>query len=76
MNRAASYLYDAVYLYARALHRVIESKTPEELARGDDGTRDGVAIMQQILNQRYQSKGYFLLKCTIFCAKVMRHDAF
>ncbi|PAV83685.1 hypothetical protein WR25_22112 [Diploscapter pachys] len=55
VNRAASYLYDAVYLYARALHRVIESKTFEEIARGDDGTRDGVAIMNQILNQKYQS---------------------
>lgn len=55
MNRFACYLYDAVYLYARALHELIE-ETYERQARGYDPTRDGTAIIKKILNRKYSSR--------------------
>ncbi|EPB72092.1 hypothetical protein ANCCEY_08814 [Ancylostoma ceylanicum] len=54
VNRFACYLYDAVYLYARALHELIE-ETYERQARGYDPTRDGAAIIKKILNRKYSS---------------------
>ncbi|KRX24280.1 Guanylate cyclase 32E [Trichinella nelsoni] len=46
VNRYATYLYDAVMLYATALH--------EELQAGGD-PRNGSAIIGRIFNRRYQS---------------------
>ncbi|KAK6738827.1 hypothetical protein RB195_020741 [Necator americanus] len=54
VNRFACYLYDAVYLYARALHELIE-ETSERQAHGYDPTRDGAAIINKILNRKYSS---------------------
>ncbi|VDM77114.1 unnamed protein product, partial [Strongylus vulgaris] len=60
VNRFACYLYDAVYLYARALHELIE-ETYEQQAHGYDPTRDGAAIIKKILNRKYSTnrKGHF-----------------
>lgn len=54
VNRFACYLYDAVYLYARALHELIE-ETTERQAHGYDPTRDGAAIIKKVLNRKYSS---------------------
>ncbi|KJH52071.1 ligand-binding protein, receptor family [Dictyocaulus viviparus] len=54
VNRFACYLYDAIYLYARALHELIE-ETVERQAHGYDPTRDGAAIIKKILNRKYSS---------------------
>ncbi|VDM63969.1 unnamed protein product [Angiostrongylus costaricensis] len=54
VNRFACYLYDAIYLYARALNELIE-ETSEQQAHGYDPTRDGAAIIRKILNRKYSS---------------------
>ncbi|PIO71702.1 hypothetical protein TELCIR_06394 [Teladorsagia circumcincta] len=54
VNRFACYLYDAVYLYARALHELIEETTDRQ-AHGYDPTRDGAAIIKKVLNRKYSS---------------------
>ncbi|KAK6057967.1 hypothetical protein COOONC_04463, partial [Cooperia oncophora] len=54
VNRFACYLYDAVYLYARALHELIEETTERQM-HGYDPTRDGAAIIKKVLNRKYSS---------------------
>lgn len=51
-NRYASYLYDAVLLYARALHETIEAK---------ESYTNGAAIMKRIFGRKYRSKSFFVL---------------
>uniref|UniRef100_A0A1I7TT06 Guanylate cyclase n=1 Tax=Caenorhabditis tropicalis TaxID=1561998 RepID=A0A1I7TT06_9PELO len=51
-NRIACYLYDAVYLYARAIHELVEDYGSDELY---DPTADGKAIIDRIVNKKYRS---------------------
>ncbi|CAD6195344.1 unnamed protein product [Caenorhabditis auriculariae] len=47
-NRIACYLYDAVYLYARAVHELIEINSK-------DAINDGKLIIDRIVNRKYRS---------------------
>lgn len=51
-NRIACYLYDAVYLYANAIHEMLEENDGD---RRYDPTADGKAIMDRIINKKYTS---------------------
>ncbi|KAF1766037.1 hypothetical protein GCK72_005992 [Caenorhabditis remanei] len=51
-NRIACYLYDAVYLYARAIHELVEEYGSDE---SYDPTADGKAIIDRIVNKKYRS---------------------
>lgn len=51
-NRIACYLYDAVYLYARAIHELVEDYGSDE---SYDPTADGKAIIDRIVNKKYRS---------------------
>lgn len=51
-NRIACYLYDAVYLYARAIHELVEEYGNDE---NYDPTADGKAIIDRIVNKKYRS---------------------
>uniref|UniRef100_A0A1I7XA08 Guanylate cyclase n=1 Tax=Heterorhabditis bacteriophora TaxID=37862 RepID=A0A1I7XA08_HETBA len=52
VNRFACYLYDAVYLYARALHELLEESSERDRY---DATRDGAAIIKRIIGRKYTS---------------------
>ncbi|CAO4365911.1 unnamed protein product [Caenorhabditis nigoni] len=51
-NRIACYLYDAVYLYARAIHELVDEYGNDDAY---DPTADGKAIIDRIVNKKYKS---------------------
>jgi len=58
----AANLYDAVFLYSRALHNLIRQRPGEKIQRL---ARDGRAVFQQIIKMKeYESKPHsFLILC-------------
>uniref|UniRef100_A0A8R1I6R9 ANF_receptor domain-containing protein n=1 Tax=Caenorhabditis japonica TaxID=281687 RepID=A0A8R1I6R9_CAEJA len=54
-NRIACYLYDAVYLYARAIQELVDEFGSD---RAYDPTADGKAIIDRIVNKKYRKDDF------------------